>query len=551
MNATPEDIQLSQHLSKSYDKPPDFHLIRKLVAEGARLDIMCWLVVKLAAYHGDLELMLWLISQGANLGATDCPIKYVSGTERKLIQGYITDGTSALYFAVVNDQIEIVKLLLEHEVDVTAYGNSALKMAAYHGNVEMIDLLMAHGADPSSDPEYEVSIYEPSLEKRDQICEVVFRKRSAKIFYVDAQSNNSALILAVAGKQEHVILKFLQEGLIDAEANISALNLAGRIAYRRAIEILLPECPDLKDVNLLSGFINFNDLDGVRDLIQRGADIHAYYETALRIAIDRGYLDIADELISQGADAHKYWPESFNCYSLVKDVRVLKFMASHGYDLHAEEECLMVRACLDSQLDTVRLLMDPDVKLDTYCEYLRNTPLSAAVTLGNFDLVQDFIKAGATISFHNEIALKKAAKRADFKIVEFLILNGADPLCPGVFRNVALRGGHKRYSNDLTDSKFQDIIRERADIIRLLIDLGCDLHTDDDVVLRASACIGPLDLIKYLVEKGANVKACNYEALRLTKYKREIREYLLQQCSDPEAVKLLDHGYTCQYGGWI
>jgi ankyrin repeat protein len=54
------------------------------------------------------------------------------------------------------------------------------------------------------------------------------------------------------------------------------------------------------------------------------------------------------------------------------------------------------------------------------------------------------------------------------------------------------------------------------EVVRYLVEKGANVHADNDYALRWSAQNGHLDVVRCLVEKGANVRADNDYALRLS-----------------------------------
>ena len=49
----------------------------------------------------------------------------------------------------------------------------------------------------------------------------------------------------------------------------------------------------------------------------------------------------------------------------------------------------------------------------------------------------------------------------------------------------------------------------RFEIVKYLIDKGADIHADDDFALRESATRGNFEIVKYLVDKGTDIHAYN------------------------------------------
>jgi ankyrin repeat protein len=87
--------------------------------------------------HGYLEVVKVLVDKGAELDATD------------------NLGHTALFYAALNEQLEVARLLLERGAGADVQGHNLngtpLLMAAQNGDVEMVKLLLAYGADPNAE----------------------------------------------------------------------------------------------------------------------------------------------------------------------------------------------------------------------------------------------------------------------------------------------------------------------------------------------------------------------------------------------------------------
>ena len=82
-----------------------------------------------------------------------------------------------------------------------------------------------------------------------------------------------------------------------------------------------------------------------------------------------------------------------------------------------------------------------------------------------------------------------------------------------------------------------EALRSAADgghleLVKYLVTKGADVHADDDQALRSAAIKGHLELVKYLVTKGADVHAKDDSALRSAAIKGhlEVVNYLIKVC---------------------
>jgi ankyrin repeat protein len=57
-------------------------------------------------------------------------------------------------------------------------------------------------------------------------------------------------------------------------------------------------------------------------------------------------------------------------------------------------------------------------------------------------------------------------------------------------------------------------INGHLDVVRSLVENGADIHADNDFALRYTAVNGHIDIVRFLVENGADIHANNDLALR-------------------------------------
>ena len=85
--------------------------------------------------------------------------------------------------------------------------------------------------------------------------------------------------------------------------------------------------------------------------------------------------------------------------------------------------------------------------------------------------------------------------------------------------------------NDINRMLYYSAFNGDFEVVKYLVEHGADIHAYDDEALRWSAASGHLKVVKYLVEHGANIHACNDQALKLS-FKNghtEVAEYLREQ----------------------
>ena len=218
-----------------------------------------------AIQEGDVEKVRALISHGAD------------------VNSFTTSSYAPIHVAAVNNQVSILRILLENRADVNLRdmleGNTALHFATMKGHREITRLLLASGAELNA---------------------VNF-------------SNRSALLMASPSFRKRLFLFDLEEPgcLIRSRVLESDLYESLKIGNVSNVQILL----DLKvDVNALVNAMHspihvaayFNQIAVLKLLLDRGAsvDIRDRFDgnTALHIAMANGHFKCARLLIYAGAN---------------------------------------------------------------------------------------------------------------------------------------------------------------------------------------------------------------------------------------------------------
>ena len=177
----------------------------------------------------NIEMVKLLIENGADVNAL-LNIDTKNLIEKGLAVNTSTkDGLTTLMFAIMEKKnIEIIKLLLEHEVDVNVFvnnGETALMLAIYNENIKLTKLLLEYGADIN----------------------------------ISVKSGETALMLAIYNENIKLTKLLLEYG-----ADVNASTKDG-------------------DTALMVASINNNNIEIVKLLIDNGAKIDAENEEGLNV----------------------------------------------------------------------------------------------------------------------------------------------------------------------------------------------------------------------------------------------------------------------------
>src|SRR5262249_36339128 len=234
------------------------------------------------------------------------------------------DGTTALHWAVRNDESELVDRLIRAGANVKAanrYGITPLFLACVNGNANIIEKLLKSGADANAiSNEGETALMTASRTGNVDVVKVLIA-HGANVNAKESWHGETALMWAVSEKQAGVARELIANG---AEVNArSTVNKWERQNTAEPREKWLP----------LSGFtpLEFAARDGcvecISVLLEGGADVNATDEdgiTPLLSAIINGHYDAAGLLLGE-----KREPE--HCRSNGENTAVL----GRGFSHHA------------------------------------------------------------------------------------------------------------------------------------------------------------------------------------------------------------------------
>ena len=345
----------------------------------------------------------------------------------------------------------IVRLLLDHGANINNFGflfHTALIAAVRGGHGSIAQLLVERGID--------VNEAEPG--------------------------NGSALALAARSGQYSIIDLLLAH---DADVNVSmkhtrnALESAISNHDMKILKRLLSCGASMKmqgaNENALHAACDAHDAEIVSVLLEFGADVNSFggmYRTVLQAATANGSVDIVEILLAHGADPNAnggVYGRALRCAIRNHSVYLVQVLLSHGADPNDNDEfygTVLYNAAQIGFTEAVAMLLDQGADLSQNGGP-RGPPMKAALEEGYKDIVKLFIK--------------------DDQYEEML---------------------QAEYGNVLHGA----IIAHDLSLVRSLLIKGFDVDTHDtsgrfDTPLQAACCADNYDIVKLLLEYGANVNA--------------------------------------------
>ena len=241
-----------------------------------------------AVRSGDKEAVRSLLEQHADVTAAQA------------------DGTTPLAWAVHQDDLEIVDLLIRAGSSVNAandYGITPLSLACVNRSTAMVEKLVQAAADPNiSDPTGETPLMVCARTGSVDAVKLMIA-RGADVNVKETQREQTALMLAVAGKHSEVVRVLVDYGAdVNARSRISTLDTPVRSPTY---------FPDVHFPTTTGGFTPLlfaaqqGDIESARILLEAGANVN--YATsedgsALVVAAASGHEKLALFLLEHDAD---------------------------------------------------------------------------------------------------------------------------------------------------------------------------------------------------------------------------------------------------------
>ncbi|KAF5601075.1 ankyrin 1 [Fusarium pseudocircinatum] len=408
------------------------------------------------------------------------------------------DDDSALIHASRANNIEIVNMLLKegHKVDVqlddSSYHGTPLVAAARAGYTDIVTALLEKGADVN---------YAAPKDITPLMSAVLGNQAAIAKTFIDAGADMNAVSGAENNKWNAAHFAYdlpdCMKVLVEAGADINALGpdgtpfyLAAYFNQTKVVELLLEHKPDL-ETKCPEG--DFTD---------------AGY-TPLLCAASCGYNELLRLLLEAGANIEAKTPKGGTPLILAvatNQEESVKILLEYNLDIDARDiwEGSAI-FCLPSpaNLSVARRLINRGASL-TIRNNEKYTPLGKAVVNGDLPLVRLLSSQKIDLNAEaaeNGTALHIATEKCNVDIVKVLVEKGASPdVANSWMYGSSLQRLFEKY---YTSAENKDIIAQH-----LINDAGADVNVHGGnmgSVLNAAILSGSLDMIKLIIEKGADI----------------------------------------------
>lgn len=323
------------------------------------------------------------------------------------------------------------------------------------------------------------------------------------------------------------------------DSNITRELLLEPLREQYCLLALACHTRDIKTVQILLSHVNTNVFKLFNQPLKPGDfDILTPYFTPLGFACSIGNLEIVVNLIKAGANVNTIDQEKTPLiYACDRGyIRIVEVLVKSGadVDLKVKSNTPLTVACNRGHLEIVRVLVKSGA--DVNLKVISNTPLTAACYRGHQEIVKELVQAGADVNLQNgeNAPLTVAYMNNNFKVVQELIKAGAVPnpadkettplLAANIMHNL-------RFLEELIDTRAGQYLsnveiclkegnvkenpfllraacmKGQLDIVKKLINAGADVNQSDgsQKPLTAACMWGHLSVIKVMIKAGASV----------------------------------------------
>lgn len=221
--------------------------------------------------------------------------------------------------------------------------------------------------------------------------------------------------------------------------------------------------------------------------------------TALKWACESGHSDIVEILLCNGADTYGGSPEYGHALIIASEYgrsEIVRMLLEHGVDVDAGDEefgtALQIAAAAGHS-EVVHVLLKKGANVNA-CSKEYDSALHAASRGGSVEIVEELLDYGADVNAQNrdhETALYAACQEGYVEIVELLLKDRALDASEGDVLHEASRNGY-------------------LDIVQYLVHKGARVNAQSDLygsALQQASLGGHIDIAQYLLDVGADVNA--------------------------------------------
>ncbi len=544
-----------------------------LIHLGADVHYNCDEPLHKALACGHATIAGHLIRSGANIHERDgsflqiAAYKGAAEAARLLLEcraDVTIDNHSALRLAIDSGHYEVVKVLLERGAKISEAHQNPLHHAVHERDVKMFKLLMEYGVDINSAKSKELLILVANQGNLDAVrlfvscgAEMPFelnsdegvhyavRKGSVETlkYFLEASSVSTDVLygavqlLLFSDDHTDMLELLFQHGVKPTAGN---LQFAAHSKNDCSLKMILKYCTNISECgealkSALFAACKRGNMDIVHLLLAHGAQVT---DVTLRVAAEKGQLEVVKFLLSLGVldtEAECKHRQALSAAADCRHTEVVKVLVEHGADI-----TYAIKYCHNPGLSEmlIRQLAHKDL----------NHAAALAAEQCLYSLTKEYLEQGADITAESRFGGKILSRGPEDQyedsadIWELIISYGVDA---AMRNNSPLKLAHKWNNKDFKAAKV--LLQHGLDINMMLSDKFYCLHPRDEMNALRYACEdGNLDMIRYLVAHGADVKSHEGWALGDAIEHLDVVELLIELGADVTA----DSHFAAQSAAW-
>ncbi|XP_044579759.1 uncharacterized protein LOC123261929 [Cotesia glomerata] len=519
-----------------------------------------------ASLNGHLEVVKILIANKADINIANVdgltPLHNAVETNREEITEvllkhgaavnavYDPDNYAAINHAAKSGHINILKILLKHNADVNVFTNrkmTPLHFAALHSCVEVVDFLIKNKARLNvKDINGLTPLHFACIKGKDQIVKLLLN--SGASLDVKDQEHQTPLHLAAIYGQIEVTKVLIEEGANCYAKDINhdtALSLSSVHGHTDVVKLLIDKNIQI-DAKNSHGMTSLYQAAScghekiVKILKEAGANINStdsQGNSVLHVSAFRGHTKVVEYLINANIETNTtdvngmtplHIATQANCYEIVeillkkcpsvniKDkqgrtslmiasrfnhVKIVKLLIKHGANVKAGSIEPIVIATVSGNKSIVDILLNHEnINVNGLIPDRTINLLHLAIESNHNHIVETLIahKANVNAKSLNGPPIILAAEKGYADIVDTLLKNNADP---------DIKDDDNRSAIEFAVAKGHlEVVKILFGYTKMKIN---NKGIDNFTMLHIASQEGYLDIVKYLVEKGADVHATN------------------------------------------
>jgi len=417
---------------------------------------------------------------------------------------------SALYFAVVNNKVDIVKYLLEQGVDVNyrmQSGKTALNGALEYKSEEAARLLEEKGAKAT--PQEELDVIAQELDKQ--------KKKEAE----DNLTTSQRLKRAIKANSLSDIKKYYHAILNDPKQNIDHYKMAQRLvrwADKNALSFAIENGLDItvKDdegFSVIHDAVFFNNIGIVPFLIEQGLDVNAQSTDGDSVydMTKNSSVEMVELLLKENIKVDKSRKTNMAKQALYsRNPEMVVYFVNQGYPFPVdmlEKTSFLLDVVQYEDTDTLQLLLDNGLDIEMMVPVYGDmvSLLHTAIIIESETMANFILKAGGNPNARNSAGV---------------------PLCKDLLeqKNKVIIAAFYDHGGNVNDVIGDDVFKKSpllqvlgsrqvdTDIAKMLIERGASIEVLDhsgNTPIHLAAKIGDVPLLEIIIARGANVHQLN------------------------------------------